>query len=39
MYFRGEGSMGFMSLGLEVLKALGKSLWVGVSNGFASSKP
>ncbi len=39
VYFRGEGSMGFTSLGLEVFKALGESLWVGVSDGFASSKP
>ncbi len=39
MYFRGEGSISFTLLGLEVLKALSKSLWIEVSNGLASSKP
>ncbi len=38
MYFRGVGSIGFMSLGLEIPKALGESLWTGASNGLASSK-
>ncbi len=39
MYFRGEGSISFTSLGLEVLKALSESLWTEASNELASSKP
>ncbi len=39
MYFRGEGSVSFTSLELEVPKALSESLWSEVSNGLVSSKP
>ncbi len=39
MYTRGESSISFTSLRLEVLKAFGESLWAGASNGLASSKP